>query len=148
MLKRDSATEFSLMQRYTISIEDDLAAQLDDWVQRNQYLNRSEAVRDLIRDRLARDQIKPIPQSRQCIACVSYVYDARVRLLAGRLADSQHEHHEVTISALHVALDRHQRLEVAVLLGRSVDVLELSQRLIAERDVQHGHAHVIPIERQ
>jgi CopG family nickel-responsive transcriptional regulator len=136
------------MQRYTISIEDDLAAQLDDWIRRHHYLNRSEAIRDLIRDRLARDQIESGPRSSQCVACVAYVYDPEVRLLAGRLADSQHGHHKVTVSALHVALDSNLRLEVAVLRGKSAEVLALSQSLIAERDVRHGHAHVIPIESQ
>ncbi len=133
------------MQRYTISIEDSLAERFDEWIRRNRYENRSEAIRDLLRDRFSQDAMATEMAESECVACVSYVYDHHQRELGRRLAQGQHEHHDLAVSTLHVHLDAHQCLEVALLRGNAARVRDQAQRLTAERGVRYGQVHLVPV---
>ena len=62
------------MQRFTISLDDQLAAQFDDWIAQRGYGNRSEAVRDLFRAELDRSQ-QQTGSATHCVACLSYVFN-------------------------------------------------------------------------
>ena len=96
------------MQRLTISLDDNIAQAIDDFMLARGYSNRSEAIRDLVRDSLIRSQ--EAPQTKHCVAAVSYVYDYDGRDLALRLDRAQHEHHDLTISSMRTRLDhRHCR---------------------------------------
>ncbi|WP_428309431.1 nickel-responsive transcriptional regulator NikR [Hydrocarboniphaga sp.] len=132
------------MRRYTISIEDELADRFEAWSEQHGYENRSEAIRDLLRDRLGAETLQAGKNS-HCIAAVTYVYDHHERDLSRRLADKQHEHHDLTVSTLHVHLDHSQCMEVSVLRGPSQQVIKEAQLLIAERGVHHGHVHTVPV---
>ena len=132
------------MQRYTISLEDGLAAQFEAWIRKHRYENRSEAIRDLLRDRFS-DEALSENDSGDSVGCVSYVYDHHQRELGRRLAQGQHEHHELAVSTLHVHLDADQCLEVALLRGATAAVREQAQQLIAERGVRHGRLHLLPV---
>jgi CopG family nickel-responsive transcriptional regulator len=134
------------MQRYTVSLEDNLAAQFDEWIRRHRYENRSEAFRDLLRGKLAEEALADAASASQCVACVSYVYDHHQRELGRRLAESQHQHHDLTVSTLHVHLDAHQCLEVALLRGDRKQVLGEAESLVAERGVRHGKVHIVPVD--
>lgn len=133
------------MQRFTISIEDDLAAQFTEWIEKHRYSNRSEAFRDLLRERVAEEALQGAADS-HCAASVTYVYDHHERELSHRLNQHQHEHHDLTVSTLHVHLDALRCLEVAVLRGPMTAVNAEAKTLIAERGVRHGKVHVIPLE--
>lgn len=132
------------MRRYTISIEDELAEQFEAWAEQHGYENRSEAIRDLLRDRLGQEALSADAGS-VCVAAVSYVYDHHERDLSRRLAQRQHEHHDLTVSTLHVHLDHAQCMEVSVLRGASNTVLKEAKALIAERGVHHGNVHAVPL---
>lgn len=108
------------MQRYTISLDDDLAEQFELWAQRHGYANRSEAIRDLVRDELSKESLQDAKND-HCVAVVTYVYDHHDRTLGRRLLDEQHAHHDLSVSTLHVHLDTERCLEVAVL--RNVSML-------------------------
>lgn len=71
------------MQRVTLTLDDDLLAALDALSARRGYHNRSEAVRDILRDALNQDP--PSPESRRGYAVLSYVYEHEKRELASRL---------------------------------------------------------------
>lgn len=130
------------MQRVTVTIDDDLLAALDTLAGKHGYQSRSEAVRDIVRDALsARAGAKP--QAR-CVATLSYVYDHHKRDLAGRLTETQHEHHDLSVASLHVHLDHDTCLEVAVLKGRTGDVQALADRIASDRGVRHGHLQILP----
>ncbi|MGQ0700848.1 MAG: nickel-responsive transcriptional regulator NikR [Panacagrimonas sp.] len=133
------------MQRYTISIEDELAERFEAWIATHGYENRSEAIRDLLRDRLGEESLQADKGS-HCAATVSYVYDHHERELGQRLIQHQHGHHDITVSTLHVHLDSALCLEVALLRGHSEEVIARAQALIAERGVRHGRVHVVPLE--
>lgn len=132
------------MQRYTISIEDELAARFEAWIERHGYQNRSEAIRDLLRDRLGTETLNTASGS-HCAAAVTYVYDHHERELSQRLTEHQHGHHDLTVSTLHVHLDAEQCLEVSILRGHSKEVMARAEALVAERGVRHGQVHVVPL---
>jgi len=131
------------MQRLTISLEDELADLFNAWIRRRGYSNRSEAVRDLLRERLAEESLeqKKMPH---CVASVAYVYDHHERELGRRLTRQQHRHHDMTVSTLHIHLDESQCMEVTVLRGSGNAVAAQAQALIAERGVRNGKIHMVP----
>lgn len=93
------------MQCITISLEEELAQQFDELIARNGYVNRSEAVSDLIRERLGSTLLNPV-DAKWCVATVICVYDHHEHLMTARLMDLQHQHHDLVVSSLHTHLDR------------------------------------------
>lgn len=133
------------MRRYTISITDDaLADRFEAWAEQHGYVNRSEAIRDLLRERLSRDHLKSAP-TQPCVAAVSYVYDHHQRDLSQKLVQRQHEQQSLTVSTLHVHLDHALCMEVAILQGGHAAVMTQAQALVAERGVHHGQIHAVAL---
>ncbi len=135
------------MRRITLSVDDQLADDFDQWASRYGYDNRSEAFRDLLRRQLKEEQ-EQAPQSGHCVATLSYVYNHHERQLASRIAANQHDHHGLCLSTLHVHLDHDNCLEATVLRGRLTQVRAFGEALIAERGVRHGQLHLIPVDAQ
>jgi CopG family nickel-responsive transcriptional regulator len=124
------------LTRISISLESPL---LDAFDARNAvkgYATRSEAIRDLIRERLLREEAEKAAGER--VAIVTLVYDHHARELAARLIDKQHHHHELVVSSLHVHLGERHCLEVSVLRGPATKVRHLGDELLATKGVLHG----------
>ena len=83
------------LTRITISLETSLLDAFDKHIAGKAYENRSEAIRDLIRDRLIREEAKH--RDGEQVAVVTMVYDHHARELASKLIDKQH-HHRMTWS--------------------------------------------------
>jgi CopG family transcriptional regulator, nickel-responsive regulator len=133
------------MQRLTITIDDDLVSEVDEFIARHGYANRSEAFRDLLRGGLERGDTAT-SGNRHCIATLSYVYDHAARELPKRLTKDFHAHHDLAQATLHVHIDHDSCLEVTVLRGRGADVRAFADHVIAERGVRHGHVVMMPVE--
>jgi len=133
------------MERFTISLEDKLAADFDAWIAEHGYSNRSEAVRDLLRAELGRTRLVNA-ESVHCVASLSYVFNHHERDLTARLATIQHAHHDLTVSAMHVHLDHDHCLETVILKGPTQSVQKLADAIIAERGVHHGKLNLISVE--
>ncbi len=133
------------MQRITITVDDDLMHDLDRLIARRGYQNRSEAIRDLARAGLQQAALDE-PESRDCVGALVYIYDHAARDLAKRLVHSSHEHHHLALSTLHVHLDHESCMEVTLLKGRTVDVQQFADQVIAERGVRHGRLILVPVE--
>ena len=131
------------MQRFTISLDDALAEQFDALIGSAGYVNRSEAVRDLIRNRM--DSAHLSASALWCVATISYVYDHHDRKVSDRVQSLQHDHHDLVITSLHTHLDHNHCLETVVLRGRTENVSALAQQLIALRGVRHGNVHLVPL---
>src|SRR4029078_5247934 len=97
------------MQRITITIEDDLLAEIDAAAEARGYQNRSEIMRDLARAGVQQDGEAAAP-SGQCVAALVYVYDHAARDLSKRLVQNFHGHHDLSLGALHVSLREHSFL--------------------------------------
>jgi len=122
--------------RFGISIDDGLLERFDKLVDEKGYVNRSEAVRDLIRDALV-EQVWEAGNE-ETVGTVTLVYDHHVHDLSDRLTEQQHQHHREIISALHVHLDAHNCLEVLVVRGKATTVKKIADALIGVKGVKHG----------
>lgn len=132
------------MQRITISLDDDLVAEIDRLVANKGYQSRSEAIRDLARAGM--HQVADESGVRgECVAALVYVYDHEQRELAKRLTQSFHAHHDLTLSAMHLHLDHESCLEVAVLRGDAGAVQHLADSVTAERGVRYGRLVTVPV---
>ncbi|HYP85497.1 nickel-responsive transcriptional regulator NikR [Variovorax sp.] len=137
------------MQRFTISLDDELARQFDGFIAHKGYVNRSEAVRDLIRARLGgatQDSGADAARARWCVANLSYVYDHHDQTVAVRVLDLQHQHHDLVVASMRTHLDHHHCLETAVLRGPAKPVRALADQLIALKGVRHGQVHMVLLE--
>lgn len=133
------------MERFTISLSDDLANQFDELMRKRGYQNRSEAVRDMLRNELAAASIER-NEAPFCVAALSYVYNHHARDLAERLTELQHANHDVVLSAMHVHLDHDNCMETLILRGATAEVSKFANTLMAEPEVRHGHLNIVPVE--
>ncbi|MFO1160230.1 MAG: nickel-responsive transcriptional regulator NikR [Reyranellaceae bacterium] len=133
------------MQRITLSIDDDLAQVLDRHMAAHRYASRSEALRDILRDVQARQQLDEAPDA-YCVATLSYVYDHETRDLGRRLTRTRHDHHDLQVATLHVYLDHDASLDVSVLRGAARSVRKFASDTISQRGVRHGQLHLVPAE--
>ena len=134
------------MERFTISLDENLATEFDKLIRERGYQNRSEAVRDILRGQLSTLH-KTKYHSPFCVANLSYVYNHHERDLAERLTVIQHHHHDLVVASTHVHLDHDNCLETLMLRGATQLVQKLSDALTAERGVRHGKLNLIPVEK-
>jgi CopG family nickel-responsive transcriptional regulator len=133
------------MERFTISLDEKLANEFDRLIRERGYLNRSEAVRDMLRGKLETLRVQE-KQAPYCVASLSYVYNHHERDLAERLTGLQHDHHDLVVAATHVHLDHENCLETVMLRGKTEVVRRFADALIAERGVRHGQVNLVPVE--
>lgn len=121
--------------RFGVSMDEKLLSQFDSLIERKGYGNRSEAIRDLIRDYIVEQEWAG---DEDMIGTVTLVYDHNVREIDDKLTHIQHEHYRHIISSLHVHLDRDNCLEVLVIKGKASFIQKLAEKLISTRGVKHG----------
>jgi len=136
------------MNRFTISLDEQLARQFDMLIAQKSYASRSEAVRDLIRYGLGRAGLRGMQFDAvvsSCIASVSYVYDTRELALASRLLALRHEHHVMVTACNQTPLDHGSCMECVVLRGPVAAVHDVADQLMSLRGVRHGQANVVAL---
>jgi len=122
--------------RFSISTDERLLERFDTLIAEKGYVNRSEAIRDLIRNSLVEDALAD-PDA-PAVGTVTLVYDHHFSDLSDRLTEHQHTHHESIVSTLHIHLDHHHCLEVVVLRGTAAEIQRLADSLIGTKGVKHG----------
>ena len=122
--------------RFGVSIDSKLMKKFDDLIDRKGYQARSEAIRDLIRDRLVEEEWESGDQ--ETVGTITLVYNHHTRELDHALTDLQHQSFHRIISAMHIHLDAHNCLEVLVVKGKSREVRKIADSLIGTRGVKHG----------
>lgn len=132
------------MQRITLSVDESLARQFEDWMTRRGYANRSEAFRDLLRKQLDTESTAN-DEAGHCVGSATYLFDHHERQLARRLTERQHAHHDLCLATQHVHIDHDACLETTLLRGPTTTVREFANGLISERGVRHGHVHLIGV---
>jgi CopG family transcriptional regulator, nickel-responsive regulator len=124
--------------RFGVSAEADLINEFDRLVNERGYNNRSEALRDLMRDALVRSHIESETTDSEVLGSLTLVYDHHARELTEKMNELQHEHHELVVSAVHVHLSHHDCLEVIILRGQVNQVRLLANGLLSLKGVKHG----------
>ena len=131
----ESCIVMSELTRTGVSIEEDLLEQFDRVIAKRGYKNRSEAIRDLIRESLiseAVDQNKPV------VATLSMIYDHHSPNLSDKLNEMQHHSHGNVMASTHVHLDADNCLEVVIMKGSAKEIKHLADHMLAMRGVKHG----------
>ncbi|MBN1574997.1 MAG: nickel-responsive transcriptional regulator NikR [Chitinispirillaceae bacterium] len=122
--------------RFGVSLSEELLKRFDTDIERRGYSNRSEAIRDLIRDNLVKREWENA--SGETAAAVILVYDHHKRGLTEKLTDKQHEYHEYIISTMHAHLDHDNCIEVVLLRGKADMVRNIAENLASQKHVKLG----------
>jgi CopG family nickel-responsive transcriptional regulator len=125
--------------RTGLSLERELLEKFDMAISRKGYQNRSEAIRDLIREHLIK---KAAEENKVIVGTLTMVYDHHQPNLSAKLIEAQHDAASKVLAATHVHLDHHHCLEVVILKGRSGEVRSLADRILSLRGVKHGQLTV------
>jgi CopG family nickel-responsive transcriptional regulator len=125
-----------VLSRIGIALDSELLKRFDRSIGRRGYTNRSEAFRDLIRDRLVTEQTAAPDAT--VVGTVTLIYDHHSSGITEKLTEVQHANHELVVSTSHAHLDYESCLEVLIVHGKSAQVAQFADRLIGLKGVQHG----------
>lgn len=123
-----------ILVRFGVSLEKELLSKFDNRIKNQNYTNRSEAIRDLIRENLVKDEWH---KDSVVAGAITLIYDHHKRELLNTITDIQHDCQEIIISAQHIHLDHNNCLEIIALKGHSRKAQELADRLRAIKGVKH-----------
>ena len=121
--------------RFGVSLEKELLNKFDRLIKEKKYSNRSEAIRDLIREDLVK---REWVEDKEVAGAISLVFDHHKRDLVNILTDIQHDFYPIIISSQHIHLDHNNCLEIIVVRGKPAEVRELANKLKSNRGVKYG----------
>ena len=124
------------LERVSLAIERELIERFDKLLERSGHKNRSEAIRDLVRNRVVEEDWAA--GAGETVGTVTLVYDHTKRDLADRLLEAGHEHHGQVLATMHVHLDDTNCLEVIAMRGRPKELRHIADHLIGMKGVRHG----------
>jgi CopG family transcriptional regulator, nickel-responsive regulator len=124
--------------RFGVSIGDPLLKKFDSLIDRKGYANRSEAIRDLIRNTIIESEYDSSHGSETAIGSITIVYNHHTREIGERLTDIAHQHHQLVISSMHVHLTHLSCLEVMVVKGTGDEIRRFADSVISIKGVKHG----------
>lgn len=125
----------SELVRFGVSMSEELLEKFDRIMVQKGYANRSEALRDLVREVLVQREWQ---SNEQVVGVVTLLYDHHVRNLEAALTEVQHEHHEQILSTMHIHLDHDNCLEIVAVRGKGRQIEEIATKLIGLKGVRHG----------
>lgn len=121
--------------RFGVSVDEELLKKFDKLTVERGYANRSEALRDLMRDALVQQQWQ---EDEEVVGVVTLLYDHHARNLEAQLTDIQHTQHKQILSTMHIHLDHDHCLEIVAVRGAGRQIEELATQLIGMKGVRHG----------
>ena len=122
--------------RFGVSMSRDLLKSFDQLIKTTGYRNRSEAIRDLIRERLVHQEWQTANQ--KTVGTITLVYSHEVHELSEVLTGLQHKYHKQIVSTMHIHLDKHNCLEVLVVRGKGTEIKKIADKLLSTKGVKHG----------
>lgn len=124
------------ISRFGVAMPKALLEKFDSLISKKNYPNRSQALRDLIRQALVEEEWKL--KNKETVGTVTFVYNHHIKEISDILTDLQHHYCKEIVSCLHVHLDKENCLEVLVLKGKAEKIKDIADRLIATKGVKHG----------
>jgi len=129
------------LERIGVSLDSALLADFDKLIAQQGYQSRSEALRDLVRQRLSTERLSD-PEA-QAVAAVFLVYDHHAANLTEKLIGLQHSHLLHAISSMHVHLDKHDCLEIIVLRGQVGEINRVGEQILSMKGVKLGRVNLV-----
>lgn len=126
----------NMLKRFSISLEKNLLEKFDKYIQKKKYTNRSEAIRDLIREVFVKEEWET---DKEVFGVISFIYDHHQPNIQERITEIQHDFYKSVVSATHVHIDHHNCLEVVIVSGISKKIRELHERIRALRGVKNAN---------
>ena len=120
--------------RVSFTIERSLYDQMENLLSASNYNNRSELIRDLVRERIVRDSWK---RNEEAVGTITMVYDHGRRELSGKLVHMQHHHHDAIMATTHVHLSHDLCAEMIMVRGRAQNIETLADELRCQKGVLH-----------
>ena len=128
--------EDSSLLRFGVSIEENLLKRFDSFISSNNYRNRSEALRDLIRIALVEEEWENADE--EVAGAIVLAYNHHKRELVDKLLDIQHDYNKYIISSQHIHLDHDNCLEIIVVKGSMKFIREILSKLKSAKGVKHA----------
>ena len=125
----------SKLVRFGVSLEEGLLRNFDRYLKEKEYQNRSEAIRDLIREGFVK---KEWSENKEVAGTIILVYDHHKRELVNKLTDIQHDFHNLVISSQHIHLDHDNCLETIVVKGNAREIERLANKMKSAKGVKYG----------
>jgi len=122
--------------RFGVSIEPDLLQKFDKIIKKKGYTNRSEAIRDMIRENLITQKIEDFQT--EAIGTLTMIYNHHAGNLTNKLLDVQHHHHKEILTTTHIHVDHDNCLEVLVLKGKAGRIKRLADNIKSLKGIKHG----------
>jgi len=132
------------VERVGVSLDRKLLSAFDKLIAGQGYHSRSEAIRDLIRQRISSERLSN-PKTK-AVGAVTLVYNHHSTKLMEKVTDLQHSHLLQTISSMHIHLDEHDCLEVIVLRGRVGEISKMAENIISLKGVKLGRINLVATE--
>lgn len=120
--------------RFGVSLEKELLDRFDRLIRGKNYTNRSEAIRDLIRQELVKKQWQ---RGREIAGVVIIIYNHHKRELLNKITDVQHDFQRLIISTQHIHLDHNNCLEIVAVRGNPQQAQKLADSLKSIRGIKH-----------
>ena len=124
----------STLQRFSMAIDKPLLERVEALVSKSQYTNRSEFIRDMLRERLVEEEWQG---DEAVVGTITLVYDHETRELSKTLTRVQHHHHDIVLASTHVHLDKHMCAEMILTKGRASEIKAMANRLRQQKGVLH-----------
>jgi len=121
--------------RQSFSMEAPLWDKLEHLVKQKGYTNRSEFIRDMLRERLVEQEWED--EAREVVGTITMLYDHHTRLLGEKLTDIQHDHHQSIMATTHVHLDHDLCAEMIMMRGKAARIREVADRIRQQKGVLH-----------
>ena len=98
--------------------------------------NRSEVVRDLVREALIAEEAE-LPGT-EVMGTLTIVFNHHSHDVQEKLHHIQHAHYTEVVSTTHVHLDEDNCLEVIILRGEATDVRDIADVILGTKGVKNG----------
>lgn len=123
-------------KRFGVSVPPNLLEKFDEKIDEKMYTNRSEAIRDLIRDFLVEEKWEETDE--EVYGSLTLIFDHEKKGISDKLTDLQHQDHAHIVSTMHIHLDKHNCMETMAIKGKPQDIKNIADKLISTKGVKHG----------
>lgn len=123
--------------RFGVSMPEELLKEFDQYIAQRNYQNRSEAIRDLIRDKLVEKEWYELGEGNEVVGTITFVYNHHKRELVNALLDVQHNYESQVLASQHIHLDHDHCLEVTIVRGKTETIRDLAYKIKSMKGVMH-----------